>query len=72
MRHVLLSGAVTTAAGGVLEAATATALVAFARLAQRVTPRRFRAITRAVELASVAVAADEYLDPTTRTEKESA
>ena len=28
MRHVLLSGAVTTAAGGVLEAATATALAA--------------------------------------------
>ena len=72
MRHVLPSGTVTATAFGVGEAATAAALVAPARLPNRVTSGRLRTVGGAIDLATVAVAADDHLRPAAHAEKESA
>lgn len=71
MRHILLSGAVTAAAFGMLEAAAAAGLVASSRLAYRVPSGRLRTAADAIDLATVTRAADEYLGPTPGAEKES-
>ena len=64
MRHVLVSNTVTTVAFGVLEAAATATLIAPARFAYAVTAGRLRTAVCAVDLASVAVAANQYLRPT--------
>jgi len=72
MRHVLLSGTVTAAAFGVGKAAATAGLVAPARLTNRVTSGRLRTVRGAINLATVAVAANDHLRPTAHAEKESA
>ena len=71
MRHFIASGAVTTAAFGVFEAALTAALVAPARLAYRAMAGRWRALAGAIYLPAVAVAANDHLCPATGAQKES-
>ena len=71
MRHIIASGAVTTAAFGVFEAALPAALVVPARLAYRAMARRRRALAGAINLPAVAVAANDHLCPATGAQKES-
>jgi len=70
MRHVLVLNTVTTVAFGVIEAASTAALVELARLAYRATAGRLCTAGCAVDLASVAVAANQHLHPTSRAQKE--
>ena len=71
MRHIIASGAVTTAAFGVFEAALTAALVAPARLAYRAMAGRQRALAGAIYLPAVAAAANDHLCPATGAQKES-
>ena len=71
MRHIIASGAVTTAAFGVFEAALTAALVAPARLAYRAMAGRQRALAGAIHLPAVAVAANDHLCPAIGAQKES-
>jgi hypothetical protein len=72
MRHILLPGPVAAHAFGVVESAAAASLVTLTRLPNRLSPHRRCAVASAVDLASVAVAANEHLVPATGTEEESA
>lgn len=72
MRHILQAGAVTAGSLSVGKAAATAGLVAPARLPDRVRSGRLRAVGRAVDLAAVAVAADEHLRPAAHAHKESA
>jgi hypothetical protein len=72
MRHILLSDAVPAASFGVLEPPSAAGLVALACLADRVRSGRLRAVRRAINLAAVAVAADEHLRSAAHADKQSA
>ena len=72
MRHILLAGPVTVQAFGVVETTASGSLVPSPRLPDRLPPHRWRAVAGAVDLAAVAVTANEYLGPATGTEEESA
>ena len=72
MRHILLSSAVTAVAFGVGKTAATAGLVAPARLPDRATSGCLRTVRGAVDLATVAVAADDHLRPAAHAQKESA
>jgi hypothetical protein len=69
MRHILQAGAVAAGTFGMGKAAPAAGLVAPARLADRVTSGRLRTIPGAVDLTTVAMAANDHLGSATRAEK---
>lgn len=71
MRHFILSGAVAAASLRMFEAALAARLVTSPSFALRVTARLVCAVPGAVDLATIAVAADEHLGLAANTQKES-
>lgn len=72
MRHILYAGAVTAGSLGVGKAAATAPLVTPTRFPNRVTPRPRCAVAGAINLATVAVAADDHLRPAARAQEQSA
>jgi|SRR5579862_6401418 hypothetical protein len=70
MRHVLLPGAITTGPRGMVQAATTARLIASAGSALSLAPRRLPTALCTINLAAIAVAADQHLSAAPRAQKQ--
>ncbi|MDO8651951.1 MAG: hypothetical protein Q7R66_07170 [Undibacterium sp.] len=71
MRHFLLAHTITAGTGGVIEAANSTGLVTPASFTHARRSDLFTAMSGAIDLTTIAVGADQHLDPAMRAKKES-